>query len=130
MIKFGEDNEIKNRYSCLIKSEENEDEIKYIVEVKAKEKSDFYEITLGYGDYILHQTRNESFCTWDKYEIREGNTFLIFEKSRLLDSLVYMVDIPIVNSRKKEYKHYGIYCLDHIIDIIAFNEPKIKLIKQ
>lgn len=130
MIKFGEDSEIKNRYSFLIKSEENEDEIKYIVEVKAKEKSDFYEITLEYGDYILHQTVNESFCTWDKYEIRKGSTFVIFERSRLLDNLAYMVDLPLVNLTKKKYKHYGIYCMDHIVDIIAFKEPKIKLIKQ
>lgn len=44
-----------------------------------------YEIT--FEDYIIHQTRNESYATYDEYEIRKGNPLIIFEKSRLLDLL-------------------------------------------
>jgi len=41
-----------------------------------------------------------------------------------------MIDLPVVESRKEMYKHYGIYCLDHIIDIISFSEPKIILLDK
>lgn len=88
-----------------------------------------YEIVFDH--YILYQTRNESYCSRDDYEIRKGDSFILFEKSRLLDMLPQITDCYMSNDGiyyPGEWKHYGIYCLNHIIDIISCNEPIIRKI--
>ena len=86
-----------------------------------------YEIL--FEGYILYQTRNESYTSWDDYEIRNGTYFIIFEKSRLLDALPVLTDCQILSDGTPypgNWKHYGIYCQNHIIDIISCYEPEIK----
>lgn len=128
MIEFGKkDNELIDSSIFLEKSEENDVGIKYIIKIKKQEKVEFYEIM--FEDYIIHRTMDESFYLWDNHEIRKGYAFLIFERSRLLDDLSNIVNLPmIVDFMKKDYKHYGIYCENHTIDIISFSEPKINLL--
>ena len=90
-----------------------------------------YEIT--FEDYILHQTRNESYTSYDKYEIRKGNPLLIFEKSRLLDFLSQITDCtsyPDGTFYPEKWIHYGIYCEDHIIDVISCSKPKIRKLQH
>ena len=79
-----------------------------------------YEIL--FEGYILYQIRNESYCSWDDYEIRKGTYFILFEKSRLLDALPVLTDCQFLSG----WKHYGIYCQNHIIDVISCYEPEIK----
>lgn len=89
------------------------------------DENNLYEIV--FEDYVLYQTRNESYTSWDDYEIRRGKYFIIFEKSRLLDYVSQLVETDIVHAYYPNgYKHYGIYCQNHIIDIIATKEPIIK----
>lgn len=89
------------------------------------DENNLYEIT--FKDYVFHMTRNESFTCWDDYEIRKGRSFIIFEKSRLLDCLPHIVELGIVRAYYPQgWKHYGIYCQNHIIDVIAVREPEIK----
>ncbi len=89
-----------------------------------------YEIT--FEDYIMHQTRNESYTSYDEYEIRKGNPLLIFEKSRLLDFLPQLTDCtsyPDGTFYPEKWTHYGIYCVDHIIDVISCSRPKIRKVQ-
>lgn len=82
--------------------------------------------------YILYQTRNESFTSWDNYEIRNGTYFIIFEKSRLLDALPLLTDCQILSNGTPYpgiWKHYGIYCQNHIIDVISCYPPEIRKLK-
>lgn len=90
------------------------------------DNDEIYEIT--FDNYILHQTRNESFCSWDNYEIRKGKYFIEFTKSKLLDIIPQLIECELINVvfPQNKAKHYGIYCLDHIIDIISCYEPTIK----
>lgn len=86
-----------------------------------------HEIT--FERYILYQTRNESFCSWDDYEVRHGNTFIIFERSRLLDNLCSITDCCQLEGGEYypgKWTHYGIYTLNHIIDVVSCNPPKIE----
>lgn len=126
MIEFGKDNGLIDSSIFLEKSEENDVCIKYIVEIKKQGKIEFYEII--FEDYIMHRTIDESFYLWDAHEIRKGYGFLIFEKSRLLDDLSNTLNLPIVNLRGRDYKHYGIYCENHTIDVISFSKPKVDLL--
>lgn len=153
MINFGLENEEINTAPFLIKAiEEENDNLKFIValptegqkgtdiddiEISALKKilsestpiypnkNNLYKIV--FENYILHQTRNESYTIWDNYEVRKGKYFIIFEKSRLLDYISQLVEIGLVEYLfPNGYKHYGIYCQNHIIDIITTKAPVIK----
>lgn len=89
------------------------------------DQNNLYEII--FENYVLHMTRNESYTSWDNYEIRKGKYFIIFDKSRLLDSLPQIVDMGIMEAYcPKGWKHYGIYCQNHVVDVIAVGEPQIR----
>ena len=86
-----------------------------------------------FENYILYQTRNESYTSWDNYEIRKGKYFIRFEKSRLLDFLPVLTDCQRLANGEYypgKWKHYGIYCQNHIIDVISCHEPEIKKINH
>lgn len=90
-------------------------------------ESDIYEII--FEDYIMHQTRNESYTSLDSREIRNGRYFITFEKSILLDILPQITDCQICSDGSAypgKWKHYGIITQNHIIDIISYNEPIIR----
>ena len=126
MINFGENilkdrNEYSKFLPSLIKIKEKAyKNLKVLIKIKNKE---IYEII--FEDYILYQVRNESFCVYDSEEIRKGDILIIFEKSNLLERLSKTPESLLIELHKQQYRHYGIYCEDHIIDIVAFDEPKI-----
>ena len=126
MINFGENilkdrNEYSKFLPSLIKIKEKAyKNLKVLIKIKNK---GIYEII--FEDYILYQVRNESFCVYYSEEIRKGDILIIFEKSNLLERLSKTPESLLIESHKQQYRHYGIYCEDHIIDIVAFDEPKI-----
>ena len=152
MIAFGKTTHKISTAPFLIKTEEQADNrIKFIIALPAcgekntgrkptgnsridnllekavpicEDHNNLYEIV--FENYVFHMTRNESYTCWDDYEIRQGDYFILFDRSRLLDHLSHIAEIEIVNLYHPEgYKHYGIYCQNHIIDIVSAIEPKI-----
>lgn len=90
-----------------------------------------YEIC--FHDYIIYQIRNESFYSYDPEEVRHGKYLIIFEKSKLLSQLSIFTDAQPFDDGSYypgEWKHYGIYTQNHIIDIIAQNAPVISVLKK
>lgn len=89
---------------------------------------------LLFGDYIIYQIRNESFCSYDPEEMCDGKHLMIFEKSKLLSHLSVATDARQLDGGSfypGEWKHYGIYTQDHIIDVISHCPPDIsRYIKQ
>lgn len=86
-----------------------------------------YEIV--FENYILYQMRNESYTSWDEYEVRKGRYLIVFERSRLLDYYEDAIfDFDSEETRKTQRKHYGIYTENHILDIISNEPPKIRRI--
>jgi hypothetical protein len=86
-------------------------------------------VQLDFDSYVSYSIINESFTVLDDYEIFEGNSFRIFKKSRYLDFINKGTIAKDVFS-DEEYVHYEIVCLDHIIDVISFNEPNVTEIKR
>ncbi len=83
-------------------------------------------INIYFETYITYSVRNESFTSWDDYEVFEGKTFRVYKKSRFLDyikSSTFALDAcgdvypPLV--------HYGIVCQNHIVDIVSYSTPII-----
>ena len=86
-----------------------------------------YEIV--FDDYIAYQVRNESFCSKDDYEIKKGNYFILFERSRYLDQIQIITDCSQFEDDSYypgKWTHYGIYANNHIIDVISHQEPVIR----
>lgn len=83
-----------------------------------------YEIK--FNSYIIYQCRNESYTTFDSYNISKGKYLVIYEKSRLLD--YYKNVIFDFDSGTADRRHYGICTENHIIDVISNEPPSIKKI--
>lgn len=85
-----------------------------------------YEIT--FPGYILYQVRSESFCSFDPSEIRHGRYLITFERSKLLADLPKYTDaqqFPDGTFYPGPWVHYGIYCQNHVIDVISHCPPEI-----
>ena len=82
---------------------------------------------LRWPTYIAYSVRNESYVTPDDYEDFEGRLFVKYSKSRYLDfvgSATFATsDYP------GPFDHYGIYCLNHIIDVVSVSAPEIRVDK-
>lgn len=78
-------------------------------------------LQIDFKSYIAYAVTNESFTTWDEYEEFQGKAFRIYNKSRYLDFIgehtFASKDYP------GEFKHYGIVCLNHIINIVSVDIP-------
>lgn len=72
-------------------------------------------VQLDLDSYVSYSIINESFTVLDDYEIFEGNSFG-----------------TIVNDvfPEEQFVHYQIASLDHIIDVISFDEPIVTEIKR
>lgn len=80
-------------------------------------------IQIDFDTYIAYSIRNESFTSWDDYEEFEGKIFRIYKKSRYLDFI--SVGTYATEDFPGPFKHYGISCLDHIVDIVSISEPVV-----
>ncbi|WP_423148127.1 hypothetical protein [Rubrolithibacter danxiaensis] len=105
------------------------------VVVGEKTIKDCYEVSINeYGtsfnisfiNYVAYQVLNESFYSFrenENYVAGKYSTFCIFSESSYLDFVLketYADEIF-----PKELRHYGLYCQNHIVHIIALNEPEI-----
>ncbi|MBG9795657.1 hypothetical protein ABD76_25620 [Paenibacillus dendritiformis] len=86
-------------------------------------------IQLDFETYIGYSVINESFTSWDDYESFEGKkTFRIYSKSRFLD---YISNATFASQEYPgPYIHYGIVCLDHIVNVVTISEPKVREINR
>ncbi|HRS09849.1 MAG TPA: hypothetical protein P5068_01970 [Sedimentisphaerales bacterium] len=71
-----------------------------------------------FDSYIAYSVRDECFTVADDAEVFEGVNFCIYSKSHFLD---YIQKATIANEEHPgPYRHYGINCLNHIIDVDPF----------
>ncbi len=112
--------------------EDTKDEIKELLKeaypIYPDEKN-IYEIT--FEDYIFYQVRNESYCTYDDYEIGKGRHLIIYEKSRLLDyvsTATICCKLDNGDFFPGEWKHFEVSSENQIIDVITCVEPIIRKI--
>jgi hypothetical protein len=82
------------------------------------------QIHIFFPSYISYVTTNEAYCYMQGNEIYEGDTFRIHKHSRFRD-FVKLETFADGMFPEKEYTHYQIPCLNHIIDVISFEEPEI-----
>lgn len=86
-------------------------------------------IQIDFDSYVSYSIINESFTVLDDYEIFEGNSFRVFKKSRYLDFINKGTIVTDVFP-EDPFVHYELACLDHIIDVVSFDEPIVTEIKR
>jgi hypothetical protein len=64
----------------------------------------------------------------DKYEVFEGVQFRRYQKSRFLDFIEGTALPAEARPHAHPLYHYGIYCLNHLVDVIAPEPPRISYI--
>ncbi|WP_374965562.1 hypothetical protein [Lysinibacillus sp. RS5] len=86
-------------------------------------------LQLDFDTYVAYSVIDESFTVMDDYEISDGNFFRIYTISRYLD-FIKAGTIAEDIFPEKQFVHYQIPCLNHIIDIISYDEPQITETKR
>ncbi|MFT8341247.1 MULTISPECIES: hypothetical protein [Clostridium] len=83
-------------------------------------------LQLDFESYIAYSITNESFTSWDDYEVFEGNAFRIYTKSRYLDFIKeHTFAHQVCGDVYPTLTHYGIVCLNHIVNIVSTCTPVI-----
>jgi hypothetical protein len=77
--------------------------------------------TVEWPDYVAYSVRNESYVTRDEYEIFEGRNVVKYTKSRYLDFVEQATFAS--GSYPGPMTHWGIFCLNHIVDVVSCSEP-------
>jgi hypothetical protein len=83
---------------------------------------------LVWDSYIAYSIRNESFVMMDKAEVVEsGRLMCVYSKSHFLDYVSKSTFAT--NEHPGEFKHFGINCLNHIVDVVSVLEPEIRQLR-
>jgi hypothetical protein len=85
-----------------------------------------YEVV--FGSYVAYSVRNESYVGQDESEEFTGRLFCVYSKSRFLDY------VRVATFASDDYpgklNHYGINCLNHIVDVVSVEEPQINILRR
>jgi hypothetical protein len=80
---------------------------------------------LSWPTYVAYSVRNESFVSSDKYEEFEGRLLVKYSKSRYLDFVAAATFAS--SDHPGPLQHWGLCCLNHIVDVVAVGAPSIAL---
>lgn len=81
-------------------------------------------IQVDFETYIGYSILNESYTSWDDYQKFEGKSFRFYSRSRYLDFI--KVGTFATEDYPGSFAHYGMVCLNHIVDIVSISNPTIK----
>lgn len=85
-----------------------------------------YEII--FRSYIAYAVRNESYVVMDQSEVFTGRLFNVYSQSLFLD---YVRAATIASSDYPgPFVHYGMNCLNHIVDVISLDEPVLGVVNR
>lgn len=140
-LEFGKD--LKKTLFLISASECEDNSIRFVIALGTHgevqngatlvfpDMNELYEIS--FDNYILHQTRSESYASYDSCEIQKGSGLVVFEKSRLLDVLPVLTDCRKLADGSfypEKWTHYGLFCVNHVIDVISCREPEIRKLTE
>jgi len=80
---------------------------------------------LFWPNYVGYSVRNESYAQSDEYEKFDGRLLVEYSRSRCLDFLSKATFAD--STYPGPLKHWGIFCLNHIIDVVSTFEPEVKM---
>ncbi|WP_430104299.1 hypothetical protein [Peribacillus simplex] len=86
-------------------------------------------VQLEFESYISYSVIDECFSySIDNSEISKGELFRLYTKSRYLDYIKIATNEREDICPSENYIHYQFLCLNHTIDVISCEEPKINVV--
>ncbi|AXN41915.1 hypothetical protein [Peribacillus butanolivorans] len=86
-------------------------------------------VQLEFESYISYSVIDECFSySIDNSEISKGELFRIYIKSRYLDFIKITTNEREDLCPSENYIHYQFPCLNHTIDVISCEEPKVTVV--
>lgn len=86
-------------------------------------------VQLEFESYISYSVIDECFSySIDNSEISKGKLFRIYTKSRYLDFIKIATNEREDLCPSDNYIHYQFPCLNHTIDVISCEEPKVTVV--
>jgi hypothetical protein len=94
--------------------------------IESTENSRLFEVI--WDHYIAYNIMNESYARVDEYDVAQsGRLMKTYSRSRFLD---YLALASIASEdHPGTFIHYGLLCLNHVIDIACPNPPAISLLR-
>ncbi|MGI8653716.1 MAG: hypothetical protein ACR2LC_00700 [Pyrinomonadaceae bacterium] len=88
-----------------------------------------YAYEVLFGSYVAYAVMNESYDVGqNESEEFTGRLFCVYSKSRFLDY------VRVATFASDDYpgklNHYGINCLNHIVDVVCVGEPEISILRR
>lgn len=86
--------------------------------------------TITFEGYILYQVGNESYCSGSPRDKFTGRFLRVYESSALLEYIGELSDAQILEDGTfypAKWAHYEIVTQNHIISIISYIEPSVKI---
>jgi hypothetical protein len=77
--------------------------------------------------YIAYAVRDESFTIADDEEVFDGTLFCIYSQSKFLDFVAASTFAD--DQYPGSFTHYGLNCLNHIVDVASPSSPRILRIR-
>ena len=86
-------------------------------------------VQLEFESYISYSVIDECFSySIDNSEISKGELFRLYTKSRYLDFIKIATNEREDLCPSENYIHYQFPCLNHTIDVISCEEPKVTVV--
>lgn len=140
----------KHQYLYLTDIGEPEENILKLVVEEAKVSEDIEHIKIGetvitdcspivsddtchvyeiiFKSYIAYTVLNESYVGFEESAIRTGGLFCVYAKSAFLE---YIRNATFASEDYPgKFTHYGINCLDHIVEVVSVDEPEIAILRS
>ena len=91
--------------------------------------TDSRKFMVGFKEIVFYQVVDESYCTWDDYEVRDGKDKLQeLSKSRYLDFV--NENFPFYSALERKGAHYRLITSNEVIDVISYDKPMITELKN
>ena len=82
---------------------------------------------IEFANYIAYAIRDESFARNDTLETYEGTLARLYRESKFLE----YVDSTSTGLRTKDaLQHYGLLCLEHVVEVVSTDTPNITLLEE
>lgn len=92
--------------------------------IEVTKDSSIYQVV--FPSYIAYSIRDESYAIPDDYEVFEGGLVCIYSRSHYLDYISKSTFA--CNDHPGPFLNYGFNCLNHIVDVVSSEPPKIELV--
>jgi hypothetical protein len=94
--------------------------------IESNENSRLFEII--WDHYIAYNVMNESYARADEYDVaKSGRLMKTYSRSHFLD---YLALVSIASEdHPGPFIHYGLICLNHVIDVACSDPPAINLLR-